>query len=95
MNRDGFGGPVVLQLSNLLARPGAKQLVRYAIAGVCVTQFAAAVYSALVLFQHLDALLANVVSTGCGLPRAISRTAAGASPAAPSRLNMRRSAASS
>lgn len=67
MNRAAFGGSGMLQLSNLLARPGAKQLARYAIAGVCVTQFAAAVYSALVLFWHLDALLANVVSTGCGL----------------------------
>jgi putative flippase GtrA len=67
VNRTAFGGWGLLQLSNLLARPGMKQLVRYAIAGVCVTQFAAAVYSALVLFWHLDALLANVVSTACGL----------------------------
>ncbi|MEO8455823.1 MAG: GtrA family protein [Sphingomicrobium sp.] len=67
MNRAGFGGSGVLQLSTLMAKPGAKQLVRYAIAGICVTQFAAAVYSVLVLFWRLDPLLANVVSTGCGL----------------------------
>lgn len=51
----------------LLASPGTRQLARYAIAGACVTQFAACIYSALVLFVRLDPLLANVLSTSCGL----------------------------
>jgi putative flippase GtrA len=67
VNRAAFHGSAFDQLSRVLAKPGAKQLVRYAIAGFCVTQFAAAVYSALVLFLHVNALQANVVSTGFGL----------------------------
>lgn len=51
----------------LLSRPGVRQLLRYVFAGLCVTQFAALVYSALVWFAGLDPLLANVMSTGCGL----------------------------
>ncbi len=47
--------------------PAQGNCVRYAIAGVCVTQFAAAIYSALVLFVHVNALQANVVSTAFGL----------------------------
>ena len=54
-------------ISRLLGRPAARQLVRYAIAVACVTQFAAAIYSALVLFLRVDPLLANVASTTCGL----------------------------
>jgi putative flippase GtrA len=67
VNRAGVHGSAFPQLSALLARPGAKQLVRYAIAGLGVTQLAAAVYSALVLFLHVQPLLANVASTFCGL----------------------------
>jgi putative flippase GtrA len=51
----------------LMARSAARQLIRYAFAGFCVTQLAAGVYSALVLFLRVDPLLANVSSTGCGL----------------------------
>ena len=67
MNRAGFHSSAFDQLSRVLAKPGARQLVRYAIAWVCVTQVAAAVYSALVLFLHVNALQANVVSTAFGL----------------------------
>lgn len=67
MNRAAFHTSVFDQLSRVLARPGARQLVRYAVAGLCVTQFAAAIYSALVLFVHVHALQANVVSTAFGL----------------------------
>ena len=47
--------------------PATRQLIRYAFAGLCVTQFAAAIYSAAVLFLGVDPLLANVLSTSCGL----------------------------
>lgn len=47
--------------------PATRQLIRYAFAGFCVTQFAAAVYSAAVFFLRMDPLVANVFSTGCGL----------------------------
>ena len=57
---------VVDQLSALLSKPATRQLIRYAIAGFCVTQFAACVYSALVLFSRIPPLEANVVSTACG-----------------------------
>jgi putative flippase GtrA len=67
VNRAAFHGSAFDQLSRVLARPGARQLVRYAIAGFCVTQFAAAVYASLVLFLHVNALQANVVSTAFGL----------------------------
>ena len=67
MNRATFQSSAFDQLSRMLARPGARQLVRYAFAGLCVTQFAAAIYSALVLFAHVNALQANVVSTAFGL----------------------------
>lgn len=56
-----------VQLLNFLATPAAKQLIRYAIAGACVTQFAAFIYSALVLWMGLHPLTANVGSTACGL----------------------------
>ena len=55
------------QLSALLRKPGARQLLRYAFAGLCVTQFAAAIYSLLVLYSGVKPLNANVVSTACGL----------------------------
>jgi putative flippase GtrA len=67
VNRAAFHSSAFDQLSRVLARPGAKQLVRYAIAGFCVTQLATVVYSALVLFLHVNALQANAVSTGFGL----------------------------
>ena len=54
-------------LAAILAKPGARQLVRYMIAGLCVTQFAAAVYSLLVLYFAIAPLSANVMSTACGL----------------------------
>jgi putative flippase GtrA len=60
-------GEHVPRLANLLAMPATRQLIRYAFAGLCVTQFAAAIYSGIVLFLHVDALLANVMSTSCGL----------------------------
>jgi len=55
------------KLATLLEMPATRQLLRYVFAGFCVTQFAAAVYSAFVLFLRVDALLANVLSTACGL----------------------------
>lgn len=55
------------KLASLLAAPATRQLIRYAIAGFCVTQFAAFVYSCGVFFVHIAPLLANVLSTGCGL----------------------------
>jgi putative flippase GtrA len=67
VNRAAFHSSAVDQLSRVLAKPGARQLIRYAVAGLCVTQFAAAIYSALVLFLHVNALQANVVSTAFGL----------------------------
>ncbi|MFL6766039.1 MAG: GtrA family protein [Sphingomicrobium sp.] len=56
-----------VSLPAFLAKPAARQLIRYAIAGLCVTQFAACVYSALVLWLGVPAIEANVVSTACGL----------------------------
>lgn len=55
------------RLARLIAMPATRQLIRYAFAGLCVTQFAASVYSALVLVRHFDPLMANLLSTGCGL----------------------------
>jgi putative flippase GtrA len=55
------------KLGRLLAAPATRQLVRYVFAGFCVTQFAALVYSVLVLFLKVEPLLANVLSNGCGL----------------------------
>lgn len=56
-----------LQLPAFFQKPGTKQLLRYAIAGLGVTQFAAAIYSALVLYFGVAALEANVASTACAL----------------------------
>jgi len=55
------------RLAKVLASPATRQLIRYALAGLCVTQFAACVYSAAVLFLRVDPLVANVISTACGL----------------------------
>ena len=54
-------------VSDLLARPAARQLLRYAIAGFCVTQFAALVYSAVILTAGSHPLIANCISTAFGL----------------------------
>lgn len=50
-----------------LERPGARQLMRYAVGGFFVTQFAALIYSLLAAVAHVNPLLANVVSTACGV----------------------------
>jgi putative flippase GtrA len=50
-----------------MALPATRQLLRYAIAGLCVTQFAACIYSGAVLFLRADPLVANLLSTVCGL----------------------------
>lgn len=57
----------VLALPNLFTMSATRQLIRYAIAGFCVTQFAAGVYSAIIYFGGLDPLVANSLSTICGL----------------------------
>ena len=54
-------------LGRLLEKPAARQLLRYALGGLCVTQFAAAVYSALVIAFATHPLLANCGSTALGL----------------------------
>lgn len=54
-------------LASVVAVPATRQLIRYVVAGLFVTQLAAAIYSAAVSFAHLIPLTANVVSTGCGL----------------------------
>lgn len=56
-----------LPFAGLLAKPGARQFVRYVIAGFCVSQLAALVYSALTLFGHVTPLGANIISTACGV----------------------------
>jgi putative flippase GtrA len=55
------------RLANVLAAPAARQLIRYAVAGFCVTQFAAFVYSTCVLWLAVPPLKATVISTACGL----------------------------
>jgi putative flippase GtrA len=55
------------RLAAVIAMSSTRQLIRYIFAGFCVTQFAACVYSAAVLFLHMDALVANLFGTGCGL----------------------------
>ena len=54
-------------LADLLAKPAARQLLRYAFAGFCVTQFAAAVYSGMILAFATHPLVANCISTAFGL----------------------------
>ena len=55
------------RVASLLATPATRQLIRYAFAGLCVTQFAACVYSGAVFFLRMDPMLANLFSTACGL----------------------------
>ena len=50
----------------LLAHPASRQLIRYVIAGLLVTQFSAFIYLKLAL-QGIPPYFANVVSTGCGM----------------------------
>ncbi|UUR08187.1 GtrA family protein [Sphingomonas glaciei] len=50
----------------LLAHPASRQLIRYIIAGLLVTWFAATIYTLLVS-RHLSPYLANVGSTAGGL----------------------------
>lgn len=50
----------------MLAHPASRQLLRYIVAGLLVTQFAALIYSALVL-NHVSPYLANTGSTAGGL----------------------------
>ena len=59
--------PAFAGLNRLLEKPGARQLIRYAIAGFCVTQFSALIYSVLAIAFHVAPLLANVASTCCGV----------------------------
>jgi len=54
-------------LAAVLEKPAARQLLRYAFAGFCITQLAAAVYSALVIGLATHPLLANCLSTAFGL----------------------------
>jgi putative flippase GtrA len=54
-------------LARLIGTPAARQLIRYAFAGFCVTQFATFVYSAFVLLARIDPLLATGLSTASGL----------------------------
>lgn len=51
----------------ILEKPAARQLLRYAFAGFCVTQLAAAAYSAFVIAFATHPLLANCMSTALGL----------------------------
>lgn len=51
----------------VLSGPAARQLVRYAIGGFCVTQAAALLYSFLAVYGHVNPLEANVLSTVCGV----------------------------
>ena len=51
----------------LLASQAFGQLVRFAIAGLGVTLFAAGVYLAAATAFHVLPLLANTISTGCGV----------------------------
>src|SRR4051794_36389262 len=55
------------RVAPVITLPATRQMLRYAFAGFCITQFAAGIYTALVFFLHIDALFANVLSTGCGL----------------------------
>jgi putative flippase GtrA len=62
-----LAGHLPAPIADLLRKPGARQLIRYVIAGFCVTQFAAFIYSFLAVYAHVIPLEANVVSTGAGL----------------------------
>ena len=54
-------------LPELLMQPAARQLIRYIIAGLGVTQLSTAIYASLVTYLALAPLMANVGSTACGL----------------------------
>lgn len=54
-------------LTRLLEKPGTRQLIRYAIAGFCVTQFSALIYSVAAMEFRVEPLIANVISTLCGV----------------------------
>jgi len=56
-----------LPFTYLLVKPGAKQFIRYVIAGFCISQFAALIYSTLTMFAHVAPLASNAVSTACGV----------------------------
>lgn len=55
------------QVSRLFASPAFRQLCRYVLAGFCVTQLAAFIYSVLVFHFAVAPLRANIVSTSVGL----------------------------
>lgn len=55
------------QVARLLASPAVRQLLRYVLAGFCVTQLAAFIYSALVFYLFVAPLRANFISTSFGL----------------------------
>lgn len=67
MNRTAVVRQPLLRLPAILNSPGARQLIRYAFAGLCVTQIAAAIYSLLVVYARLEPLEANLASTAFGL----------------------------
>jgi putative flippase GtrA len=67
MNAIGFLEQRSPRLARVIATPAARQLIRYALAGFCVTQFATCVYSTAVLLARIEPLMANVLSTACGL----------------------------
>lgn len=58
---------LVIILRSMVLTPGVKQLLRYAVAGFAVTQFAACVYVALAALLHVEPLVANCFGTACGL----------------------------
>jgi putative flippase GtrA len=53
--------------AKMVCSAGARQLARYVVAGFCVTQFAAFVYWSLASSAHVNPLIANVISTACGI----------------------------
>jgi Predicted membrane protein len=55
------------RLAGLIALPATRQLLRYAFAGLCVTQFAACIYSGAVLVLRTEPVVANMLSTALGL----------------------------
>jgi putative flippase GtrA len=55
------------KIASLFDLPATRQLLRYAFAGFCVTQFAALVYTGLVVILKTEPLVANMLSTTCGL----------------------------
>lgn len=67
MNAAAFIARRSPRIASLLAMPATRQLIRYAFAGLCITQFATFAYSAFVIFLGVDPLFANLLSTACGL----------------------------